>query len=454
MLFSRIAQNMSARATFVVVGLCFASLNHATASEPNPPPRCEDLGTLQSISLTDWESGLGGWTADTRDIADPVSFDTPDWAAVSGLPDARQGKAAFVQDQDNGECFDDSKAGVLTLQSPPIVIPGTVQVPRISIDHWFETDERWDGGNFKISVNGGAFTLIPSFSIEVGTYNNTLFPALNQGQTYNENPLAGQPAFTSDANFSTGEWGQSHINLLGIAEAGDSIRLRFEFGIDECGGAVGWYVDQVEFYSCSSEFIPSDTKLTLVKQVINDNSGAASASDWTLSATGPTPISGSGPNVVSGDGFAAGTYNLSESAGPSGYSASDWVCVGGTQNDGDTITLAMDEVATCTITNDDIAPTLKVFKTIINDDGGSITDPNAFGLKVDGNVVLHNVAYTYNAGNYVVSEDKVKDYINGTWGGDCSANGLITLLPGQNAICTITNDDENLTDVIFRDSFD
>ena len=53
------------------------------------------------------------------------------------------------------------------------------------------------------------------------------------------------------------------------------------------------------------------------------------------------------------------------------------------------------EAATCTITNDDSdATSLTVVKTIVNDNGGTVTDENAFGnpLKVDGGVVLHGVS--------------------------------------------------------------
>jgi len=441
---------MMALGIFVTVGG-----NQAIAADTNPPPRCQGFGSLQSISLTTWETGIGAWTVGTHDIDSPADFDTPDWAVVGSLPDSRPGKAAFVADQENGNCVDDLKTGALTLDSPSILIPAGTQVPRISVAHWFETDARWDGGNFKISINGGAYSLIPAFAIEVGPYNSTLYPALTeQGLTFNENPLAGQVAYTTDDNFLTGAWGESHINLLGIAEAGDTVKLRFDFGIDECGGAVGWYVDNVEFYSCSDEFIPSNTKLTLVKQVINDNNGDATASDWTLTASGPTPISGPGPSVTSGDGFAAGTYDLSESAGPGGYTASAWVCVGGTQNDADTVTLALDENATCTITNNDIQPTLKLVKTIINNDGGMVTDPDEFKLKVDGNIVLNNVSNGFDAGNYVVSEDGLPDYDSGTWGGDCNPNGSINLAVGMNAVCTITNDDIDLSDIIFRNGFE
>ena len=60
------------------------------------------------------------------------------------------------------------------------------------------------------------------------------------------------------------------------------------------------------------------TTLELVKAVLNDDGGTNTATDWILSADGPTPgLSGAG-------GFAAtdvlpGTYILSETAGPAGY---------------------------------------------------------------------------------------------------------------------------------------
>ncbi|MCX6753448.1 MAG: hypothetical protein NTV03_00050, partial [Candidatus Nomurabacteria bacterium] len=92
--------------------------------------------------------------------------------------------------------------------------------------------------------------------------------------------------------------------------------------------------------------------LTLEKVVVG---GSYDATDWTLTATGPTGFSGVGPTVNNGASFDAGTYNLSET-GPTGYTASDWVCVGGTTVDGDTVSLALGESATCTITNTYIDP--------------------------------------------------------------------------------------------------
>jgi len=219
--------------------------------EPNPPGLCVGHGDLNSISLTDWETGLEEWTVGTHGIADPDTFDTPDWAVVENLPDSRPGKAAFVADLQSGDCADDDESGALTLDSPSILIPAGTLVPRISVDHWIATEFAYDGGNIKISVNGSGFNLIPKSAIDFNPYNSTL----NNGST---NPLAGEDAFTGANDQQTGSWGQSHINLFGIAAAENTIQLRFDFGVDGCDGLIGWYVDEVEVYSCSAELPPSD----------------------------------------------------------------------------------------------------------------------------------------------------------------------------------------------------
>jgi len=221
--------------------------------DPNAPELCAGHGELNSIALTDWEGGLDGWTVGTHDIANSDTFDTLDWAVVGNLPDSRPGKAAFVADLEAGDCAADDQTGALTLDSPSIPIPAGTQVPRISVDHWVATEFQVDGGNIKISVNGGGFVLIPASAINFNPYNSTL--ASND----NTNPLAGEDAFTGpEVGGPSGNWGQSHIKLFGIAQAEDTIQLRFDFGVDGCAGFTGWYVDDVEVYSCSAELPPSD----------------------------------------------------------------------------------------------------------------------------------------------------------------------------------------------------
>jgi hypothetical protein len=427
----------------VCVTVCAAFVLQAELWAADPPDRCIGNADLRSISLTDWEGGLGSWIADTADVARPETFDTPDWKTVGSLPNGRSGSAAFVANLDAGNCSTDDESGVLTLTSPEIAIAEDAEGPQISFNHWFETEYGYDGGNLKISVNGGSFALVPASAFEFGPYNDTLFPPVDEfGVADNTNPLAGQNAFTGpEDEGTTGSWGESRINLLGIAGPGDTIRLRFDFGVDACFGAVGWYVDEVEVYSCGEGQPPDNPSLTLVNEVINDHGGTATPSAWILTATGPTGFSGPGPSVSSGRDFEAGTYDLSTSGGPAGYAADAWTCAGGNQTDADTITLEAGDEATCTITNDDIAPTLRLVKTIVNDHGGSVTNPNDFKLRIDGNQVANNSTYTVAAGPHLVSEDGLPGYLPGAWGGDCSADGSITLVLGQSATCTITNDD-------------
>jgi len=233
------------------------SFGQSVALADNPSVRCEGYGELQSFSLTIWEVGLGSWIVGTHDTA--PQFDTPDWAVIGNLPDSRTGLAAFVADQNNGDCPVEDKSGALTLTSPSIVIPGGTQVPRISINHWFDIELDWDGGNLKISINGGGFNLLPASAIEFGSYTGTLLEPVKDGSPYNTNPLADQVAYTgTDGGQATGSWGETRINLLGIAGAGDTVKLRFDFGVDRCDGRIGWYVDEVEFYSCEAELQPSD----------------------------------------------------------------------------------------------------------------------------------------------------------------------------------------------------
>ncbi|MFA5070567.1 MAG: NEW3 domain-containing protein [Patescibacteria group bacterium] len=175
--------------------------------------------------------------------------------------------------------------------------------------------------------------------------------------------------------------------------------------------------------------------LTLVKEVINNNGGTAVATNWTLSATGPTPISGAGG--VSGT-VIAGTYALSESAGPAGYQASAWNCIGGSQT-GNDVTINDGDSATCKITNDDIQPKLTVTKIVVNDNGGTAVIAD-FPLFVNATSVTSGVQNGFNAGAYTVSETNKNGY-TGAITGDCAANGSVTLNAGDVKTCTITNDD-------------
>ncbi|MDP3974024.1 MAG: hypothetical protein Q8P92_04290 [Candidatus Daviesbacteria bacterium] len=200
----------------------------------------------------------------------------------------------------------------------------------------------------------------------------------------------------------------------------------------------------------NNDDIPS---LTLIKEVINDNGGQSEATEWSLEADGPTPISGNG-GALSGVDFSAGTYTLSES-GPDGYSASDWECTGDGEQNGNEISLELGESATCTIENNDIAPLLNLVKEV---EGGNafssdwtLTASGDGGFSDSGDSdtfheVLANEIYT-------LSEDGPTGYSASDW--DCGEAN-----PGENQIvlgldeevtCTIINTRDSGTITVIKD---
>ncbi|MEI2453808.1 OmpA family protein [Lysobacter firmicutimachus] len=196
--------------------------------------------------------------------------------------------------------------------------------------------------------------------------------------------------------------------------------------------------------------------LTLVKTVTNDNGGTAVATAWTLQAAGPTNISGAtGATAVTNAPVQPGAYTLSETGGPSGYTAGTYSCVvnGGAPVSSNSLTLAFGDVATCTINNDDQAATLTLVKTVTNDNGGTATI-NDFPLTATGPTTITGVSGTatvtnapVSAGVYTLTEASVAGYTAGSWSctaGTLSGNSL-TLANGESATCTIVNDDQAAT---------
>ena len=184
--------------------------------------------------------------------------------------------------------------------------------------------------------------------------------------------------------------------------------------------------------------------------MVNDDGGTAVASDWTLSATGPTPISG--PSLVSG-AVSAGVYTLAED-GPDGYTSSGWMCEGGSVDpDTGAVTIGLGESVHCVVTNDDVAPTITVFKDVINDAGGTAVagDFTLTLAPADGAAyeVEQGVATTVAAGvAYTVGEVPIAGYeideITCATFDDEEGRLLgnpVTLGLDEHVVCTVINDD-------------
>lgn len=276
------------------------------------PALCEGLGDVESFFSEDFESGSlpTGWSVSSHDVANPATFDSPGWLVVDGLPSGALGDfAAFAPDLIAGNCAEDTEAGVVNIDSPVIVLPAS-PTPHVAFDHYVSTEAGWDGGNLKISVNGGPFVLVPGSAYSFNPYNGVL-------TTPTDNPLGGEEAFTgADGGSLSGSWGQSQVDLIGLASPGDSIILRFDFGTDGCNGTTGWYVDSVEAYSCSAELPPvcGDGILDLGEMCDDGNASAGDGCSATcqvesgFACTAPTSSSDS-TNIVADWSFEGGVPN-------------------------------------------------------------------------------------------------------------------------------------------------
>jgi hypothetical protein len=206
--------------------------------------------------------------------------------------------------------------------------------------------------------------------------------------------------------------------------------------------------------------------LTLKKTVTNNSGGTAKANAWTLNAGSLINEAGSCTDdgsvcsmaLTTKTSATAGTgYALSETGGPSNYTAGSWSCDGGSLV-ASTITLGLGDDVTCTITNDDDAPALTLKKTVVNDNGGT-AKANAWTLNAgslineagactdDGSVcsMALTTKTTATAGTgYALSETGgPSDYTASSWScdGGSLVGSTITLALGDDVTCTITNDD-------------
>ncbi|MBI5405347.1 MAG: DUF11 domain-containing protein [Candidatus Kerfeldbacteria bacterium] len=254
-----------------------------------------------------------------------------------------------------------------------------------------------------INDNGGA-ALADAFTMNVtgGNVSTPSFPGSEIGTTV----TLDQGAYSVDEG--------SHVGYLKTSSA-------------DCSGTIA--LGETKICVITNDDLPAT--ITVIKHVVNDNSGTMVASNFTMHLNG-TAIVTSFPGNESGTtvNVVPGSYVASET-GPSGYDAS---FLGDCQG-----SIALGEHKTCTITNNDIQPKLTVTKVVINDNGGTkvISD---FPLFVDQTGVVSGVQNGFDAGAYTVSETNLPGYA-ATISGDCAANGAVTLAVGDVKSCTITNND-------------
>jgi len=191
------------------------------------------------------------------------------------------------------------------------------------------------------------------------------------------------------------------------------------------------------------------TGLTVVKHVQNDDGGNAVVADFPLQVNGAPVTSGQSMSAATGVELA-----ISETQQP-GYIATDVTCVSSDPNSANNVktadpqpaalaivSLAATESVMCTVTNDDIAPTVTVHKTVV----GGTALASDFQMTLAGAPVDQDVPVPANANQSLeVSEVPVAGYdltsivCTDDVAGHSAVVHPLVLNEGQNVTCTVTN---------------
>lgn len=191
------------------------------------------------------------------------------------------------------------------------------------------------------------------------------------------------------------------------------------------------------------------TTLNVIKTVVNDNGGTSVASGFNVHVKlAGVEVSGSPAVGLVSPGrsysLSAGTYVVSEDA-----NASYALTFSGDCNSSGSVTLVRGDSKTCTLTNNDIASsggsaqpaTITVVKNVINDNGRTKVTSD-FPLFVNGTLVVSGQSNNFPAPTtaYTITETRDPNYTV-AFSGDCDVNGQVSLNPGDNRFCIVTNDD-------------
>ncbi|QQR82752.1 PD40 domain-containing protein [Candidatus Campbellbacteria bacterium] len=171
--------------------------------------------------------------------------------------------------------------------------------------------------------------------------------------------------------------------------------------------------------------------LTLTTTVTNDNGGTLAVEDFPLFVDGVSIDSGVATTTLS-----AGSYTISETEDPA-YA----VTYGGDCDENGDITMEAGSTYACTVTNDDIGPTLTVTTTLTNDDRGT-AEVADFTLYLDGLPITSAVATTTLATTHTLTHaTPAGTTYDITWGGDCASDGTLTMSLNTTYTCTLTAND-------------
>ncbi len=179
----------------------------------------DDLTTTVDFSL----EGYTFWNDFETDDGGLVSSSVWDWGAFTSGPMAGHSGTNGWATSISGDYPNGANS---TLDTPTSYLIGS-PVAMLEFWHWYNIENSYDGGNVKISIDGGS-----SWSVIVPL---TGYP----GSANTSNPLSGEAIFCG----ITTDWEFLQFDLSGYV--GQSIILRWHFGSDSSVQYPGWYIDDV-----------------------------------------------------------------------------------------------------------------------------------------------------------------------------------------------------------------
>lgn len=203
-------------------------------------------------------------------------------------------------------------------------------------------------------------------------------------------PATPRIAFTGGAGDAHFEWRTIDSSATSSVTIAETMQTGYEFVSVSCEDEDGpIQVAQSESFmldglaaldqvSCTINNKRQTGTFRVIKDVVNDHGGNASANDFLLHVkdngddVAGSPAAGSASGTVYE--LPTGTYEVSESATASGYS---FVGFSGDCDIDGFVSVEADQESVCVLTNDDQPADLTVITVVVNDDGGSAVPADA-----------------------------------------------------------------------------
>jgi len=274
--------------------------------------------------------------------------------------------------------LDDDADGTLSNTRDSVVTAGTYSVSEGAVAGWTQTSANCSDGS-PIS----AVVVSPGETVTC-TFTNTKDATLTLVKTVinNNGGTAVANDFQAKIDGNNVPWGVAQVVSVGTHTASETTLAGYTASVwgTDCAADGSVTLAAGDNKSCTITNNDIQPKLTVTKVVVNDNGGTKVIADF--------PLFVDQTSVTSGvqNGFNVGAYIVSET-GDSGYAAT----ITGDCDAQGNVSLALADVKSCTITNNDIPATLKIIKDAVpNDckDFSFTTNWNGgFTLDDDGGVV-------------------------------------------------------------------